>query len=171
MLDDGNDVYPDFVNPFPVGRPLSYTPRGLAEKFAEYIEWAKEHPIVIGETERGIKSGKGTDATKIQHKPRLISIEGFLVYLGKRKSWWQELENGKHGPEFLYLKQLIREYCESYQKEMASAGIFNANIISRLLGLAEKQEIEASVQGVTVNVGNDETKKILQDIIDKDRQQ
>lgn len=40
-------------------------------------------------------------------------------------------------------------------------------------GYVEKQEIDmdAKVQGVTVNVSNDETKKILQDIIDKDRQQ
>lgn len=48
------------------------------------------------------------------------------------------------------------------------------DICDRLFGKppqAHKVDMDAKMQGVTVNVGNDETKKILQDIIDKDRQQ
>ena len=47
------------------------------------------------------------------------------------------------------------------------------DICDRLFGKppqAHKVDMDAKMQGVTVNVGNDETKKILQDIIDKDRQ-
>lgn len=47
------------------------------------------------------------------------------------------------------------------------------DICDRLFGKppqAHKVDIDAKMQGVTVNVSNDETKKILQDIIDKDRQ-
>lgn len=162
------DVYPDFKNPF-VGRPLAYKPAELAEKFIEYIEWAKSHPIVITDTEEGEKAGKSTDVVVTKMKPRLISIEGFLVFLGRTKRWWSELDGGKRGAEFSALKQCVREYCESYQTEMASAGLFNANIISRLLGLADKQEIDANVTGVTVNVTSPETAQVLQDIMDKDQ--
>ena len=48
------------------------------------------------------------------------------------------------------------------------------DICDRLFGKppqAHKVDMDAKMQGVTVNVSNDETKKILQDIIDKDRQQ
>ena len=53
---DNFDIYPEFKNPLG-GRPLSYKPRELAEKFVEYIEWAKEHPIVLGETHMGNHCG------------------------------------------------------------------------------------------------------------------
>lgn len=165
---DTFDLYPEFKNPF-VGRPLSYKPAELADKFIEYIEWAKTHPIVLTDTEEGTKNDKTHDVTITKTKPRLISIEGFLVFLGKRQSWWSELGNGKRGAEFLVLKQCVREYCENYQTEMASTGLFNANIISRLLGLADKQEIAAEIKGVTVNVTNPETAQVLQDIMDKDK--
>ena len=47
------------------------------------------------------------------------------------------------------------------------------DICDRLFGKppqAHKVDMDAKMQGVTVNVSNDETKKILQDIMDKDRQ-
>lgn len=165
---DTFDLYPEFKNPF-VGRPLAYKPIELAEKFIEYIEWAKNHPIATTDSEEGYKAGKSTDVVVTRMKPRLISIEGFLVYIGKTKRWWGELDNGRLGAQFSALKQCVREYCESYQTEMASTGLFNANIISRLLGLAEKQEIDANIKGVTINVTSQESAQVLQDIIDKDK--
>jgi hypothetical protein len=165
---DNFDIYPEFKNPLG-GRPLSYKPRELAEKFVEYIEWAKDHPIVLGETQEGTRQGKSFDVEVTKTKPRLISISGFLVYLGKRWTWWQELDKGKHGAAFLEVKDSVREYCEHYQTEMATVEVFNANIISRLLGLADKQEVDmsAEVKGVTVNVTSPETAQVLQDIMDK----
>ena len=38
------DMYPPFVY-HEVGRPLAYKPKELLQKFVEYIEWAKAHPI------------------------------------------------------------------------------------------------------------------------------
>lgn len=167
---DNYDIYPEFKNPLG-GRPLSYKPRELADKFIDYIEWAKAHPIVVGETQEGSRQGKSFDVEITKTKPRLVSISGFLVYLGKQWSWWKELEKGKYGDAFLKVKQGVREYCEYYQTEMATLDVFNANIISRLLGLSDKQELDvnADVKGVTVNVTNPETAQVLQDIMDKDK--
>lgn len=163
---DNFDVYPEFKNPL-IGRPLSYKPAELAEKFVEYIEWAKNHPIVITETEEGEKMGKTTDIVITKTKPRLVSISGFLVFLGKQWNWWCELDHSKQAAAFLRVKQCVREYCEHYQTEMATIEMFNANIISRLLGLADKREVDAKVSGVTVNVTSQESAQVLQDIIDK----
>ena len=58
------------------------------------------------------------------------------------------------------VKDLIREFCEAYQKEMAAAGIFNSNIISRLLGLVDKQQQESRIENRIVVEDKDQADKI-----------
>lgn len=152
-----SDIYPPYINPY-AGRPLSYKPQELTEKFAEYIEWAKAHPIEnVYETTGSTDKGSFGNTNK-NIKPRLISISGFLVYIGKTESWWKMLETGKKGEEFLKVKENIKTYCENFQKEMAAAGIFKENIISRLLGLKDKQEVENKGESYTIIVNNKEEK-------------
>ena len=139
-----------FINPL-AGRPLHYTPKQLAEKFEEYVKWSEENVIEIGERQKGIASGGYVDKTTTNYKQRLISVHGFLVFIGKSKRWWTELSDGKQGDKFSTLKDSITSYCEDYQKEMAAAGIFNANIISRLLGLADKKELTGESINIIVN--------------------
>lgn len=143
------NAYPPFVNPYKrkVGRPLKYTPRQLAEEFEKYVQWCQDNPIVISKTATGKMGGNPFNRDEDETKPRLISIGGFLVWLGEDEVWWSQLENGKEGIEFSKVKSRVRVYCEDYQKAMASAGVFKENIISRLLGLAEKQNIAAQVEG------------------------
>lgn len=139
-----------FINPL-AGRPLHYTPKQLAEKFEEYVKWCEENEIELGERQKGIASGGYVDKTTTNYKQRLISVHGFLVFIGKSKRWWTELSDGKQGDKFSTLKDSITSYCEDYQKEMAAAGIFNANIISRLLGLADKKELTGESINIIVN--------------------
>ena len=162
------DMYPPFVY-HEVGRPLSYKPKELLQKFVEYIEWAKAHPIEnIYETSGTSFSGDSYGNTNKNLKPRLISIGGFLVFIGQTESWWSHLEDGKRGEEFFKVKDKIKNYCESYQKEMAAAGIFKENIISRLLGLKDKQEVENKGEGFKIIVHSEEEKKIVEGLKDLD---
>ena len=124
------------------GRPLDFTPEQLADKFVEFLEWCGKHPIPLGETTVNMK-GEAFD--KYKNAPRMVSINAFLVFIGKSRSWWSMLDQGSKGEKFLVVKTRIREYCESYQVEMASTGLFKENIISRLLGLADKRTEEMSV--------------------------
>ena len=162
------DMYPPFVY-HEVGRPLSFKPKELLDKFVEYIEWAKAHPIEnIYETSGTSFSGDSYGNTNKNLKPRLISIGGFLVFIGQTESWWSHLEDGKRGEEFFKVKDKIKNYCESYQKEMAAAGIFKENIISRLLGLKDKQEVENKGEGFKIIVHSEEEKKIVEGLKDLD---
>ena len=68
------------------------------------------------------------------------------------------MEEGKRADEFLKVKEKIKNYCENYQKEMAAAGIFKENIISRLLGLKDKQEVENTGEGIRIVVNSPEEK-------------
>ena len=137
---------------FKLGRPLKYKPDELFEKFKEYVQWAKEHPIpIVRRVTNTTTKGDTYGSDSVEHKPRLLSVDGFLVYLGAERNWWTMLEKGKRGEEFLKVKTIIRGFCEDYQKEMASAEVFNANIISRLLGLADKQMVKNEEKIVIVN--------------------
>lgn len=139
-----------FINPL-VGRPLHFTPKQLAEKFGEYVKWCEDNVMVFEEKQKGLQGNGYVDKTTKTFKQRLISVHGFLVFIGKTSRWWGELSNGKHGDKFSVVKTQITEYCEDYQKELAATGHYNANIISRLLGLADKKELTGESINIIVN--------------------
>lgn len=138
------DFYPDFV--YTTGRPLKYKPAELLEKFKEYIQWLQDNRVEAESTFIGMRGrekdteDKSTTVRK-QKLYRPATIAGFLVHLGASERWWKELDEGRNGKEFSKVKSYIKEYCENNQIDGASIGIFNGNIISRLLGLADKNEV------------------------------
>ena len=147
---DIKNAYPPFRNPYKqVGRPLHHTPEELAAQFEEYVKWCIDNPIEVKKTAVGTNSSpagsSSFDRDEIEQKPRLVSIGGFLVWLGEDEVWWSQIEKGTFGAEFSKVKARVRVYCEEYQKTMASSGVFKENIISRLLGLADKQNVSADV--------------------------
>ncbi len=144
----------------PLGRPLKYTPKEMVEKFTEYAQWCNDHPLQ--ENSRTVYQKGFSDTTA--YKPRRVSIGGFLVYIGCTWDWWSHLDESKRGAQFFKVKTSIREYCETYQKEMASAGLLNANIISRLLGLADKKETKIEGEQLTIVVKSEEDKAKIEDI-------
>lgn len=143
------------------GRPLKYKPEELLEKFAEYVQWCDDNPIVA-RTDIGYPNGH--TAANREYKPRYVSIGGFLIFIGGTEDWWSHLEEGKKGKEFFKVKSIIKEYCTQYQLEMATTGLMKQNIISRLLGLTDKKEVQTTGEGVTIVVKNDDEKKKLENI-------
>ena len=139
-----------FINPLG-GRPLHLSPKQLAEKFAEYVKWSETNVMTFEEEKSGYIGKSDMQETKVVTKHRLISIGGFLVFIGKTPRWWGELSNGKQGDKFSEVKAHITAYCEDYQKELAASGHYNANIISRLLGLADKKEMTGESINIIVN--------------------
>jgi hypothetical protein len=157
------DVYPPFN--YQLGRPLKYEPDELLEKFQEYIKWAKEHPIpIVKNVKNTTTKGDTYGSDSLERKPRLLSISGFLVFIGAGSDWWQSLDRdgAKRAEEFSRVKSLIREFCQSYQSEMASADIFNANIVSRLLGLADKKDITSNGDKFKIVVESKEDKEMFE---------
>ena len=125
----------------PLGRPLKFTPSELVEKFAEYVKWCGDNPFRSGRK----TTYKDGYADVEENLARRISISGFLNYLGASQSWWSMLGTGTNGPDFLVVKEYIKSYCETLQVDMAAAGLLKENIISRVLGLADKQNVEANI--------------------------
>lgn len=160
------DVYPPINFSW---RPLKYTPEQLLEKFQEYVQWAIDHPIETG-GKTIVSGGNGADkawsneTVKEEKTPRLVSIDGFLVHIGGSAAYWSQLDRRRRGEDFVKVKSFIREYCAQYQKEMASAGIFNANIISRLLGLADKVQHSGEMTVRPIVVESEEQKQGLKEL-------
>ena len=163
MADLSNsNIYPPVINPLKKGRPLHYTPERLAEKFAEYVKWAQEHPIIITRTSSGVTDDSSFNRTEEETKPQRVSVTGFLVWLGEGARWYSELEHGADGGEFSKVKAYIRAYCEDNQTTLASVGLYKENIISRLLGLTDKKEV--SMESPTIVVKSEEEKQKIENI-------
>lgn len=152
-----------FYPPVVFGRPLKFTPDELLQEFVKYVEWCMDHPIVIKSKQKGRNDRGAWSSETVDEKPRLVSIGGFLVFIGANDVWWTQLNNGTRGEEFSRVKASIKQYCEDYQKAMASTGVFKENIISRLLGLADKKTIDAS-EGVTIVVKSEEEAEKIKNI-------
>lgn len=143
----------------PLGRPPKFSPQQLADKFAEYVEWSNQNPYYDNSR---VEYKNGNFAATSATKPRRISIGGFLLYIGCIESWWSQLDNSKDGEDFLKVKEYIKNYCEQAQVNMASAGLLKENIISRLLGLADKKTI--SGDGVKIVVESPDEKDKIENI-------
>lgn len=157
------NAYPPFVNPYKqTGRPLNYNPQQLAEEFEKYVRWCQDNPITISKTAIGQTGDTPFNREEIETKPRLVSIGGFLNWLGEEDNWWTMLDKGTFGDEFLRVKARVRGYCEDYQKAMASTGVFKENIISRLLGLADKKAV--TTDGVKIVVESNDQKEAIESL-------
>ena len=61
----------------------------------------------------------------------------------------------------MIVKEHISTYIDNFQLKGASIGVFNANIVSRLLGLKDKTEISGG--GIILRVETDqETKEMIE---------
>lgn len=157
------NAYPPFRNPYKqTGRPLHRTPEELAAEFEKYVGWCQDNPIRVTKSASGNTGDTPFDRDEVETKPRLVSIGGFLVWLGEDERWWRELDKGTFGDEFSRVKARVRVYCEEYQKTMASSGVFKENIISRLLGLSDKKEV--AVEAPTIVVKSEDEKRKIETI-------
>ena len=137
------------------GRPRKFKPAELLDEFQNYIQDRMSNPIVETEEETGVVGKNSSAKTKEKSHPQLLSVADFCVYLGCSRNWWNELPD-----EYLGVKSHISTYIDNFQLKGASIGVFNANIVSRLLGLKDKTELTGG-DGLTIVVKSQEEKDKL----------
>ena len=142
------------------GRPRKFKPAELLDEFQNYIQDRMSNPIVEKEEENGYAGRNPSAKTKEKSHPQLLSVADFCVFLGCSRNWWNELPD-----EFLGVKSHISTYIDNFQLKGASIGVFNANIVSRLLGLKDKTEFTGG--GIVLRVETDqETKELIEGGLD-----
>ena len=134
------------------GRPRKFKPAELLDEFQNYIQDRMSNTIVETEEETGVVGKNSSAKTKEKSHPQLLSVADFCVYLGCSRNWWNELPD-----EYLGVKSHISTYIDNFQLKGASIGVFNANIVSRLLGLKDKTELTGG-DGLTIVVKSQEEK-------------
>lgn len=112
--------------------------------------------------ESRVDYANGNYAASASTRPRRVSISGFQLYIGSSDGWWADLDKRKDAAEFMRVKEHIKKYCETLQVDMAAAGLLKENIISRLLGLADKKAV--TTDGVKIVVESQEQKEAIESL-------
>lgn len=109
------------------------TPDQLWDEAVKYFEWATEFPL---EEHKIVTAG-----TRVHHlnlnRPRAFTITGLCAYLGVRPSVFNAYAEKE---KFAYVVEAIKTVIATQKFEYAAVGMLNAALISRDLGLADKQE-------------------------------
>jgi hypothetical protein len=128
------------------GRKLAYTPLQIAKEFEAYVSDIQKHPIV----KKTVYTKDGDKQLREEHFDRPPMLSDFVCrWLGKSLRWWSELSLAKDAEIFEAVKESISEYCRNIKMGGAYVGIYNANIVARDLGLAEKMNVEATTPSIT----------------------
>ena len=119
------------------GQPPKFdTPEQMAIRAREYFEWCSKTPL--NEHKIFAQQGEIIDG-EVKHK-RPFTQAGLCVYLGISEDTWRNYRDKK--PEYFEVTKLITDAMYDQKFSGASAGLFNANIIARDLGLKDKSEID-----------------------------
>lgn len=135
------------------GRPRKVkTPEELWEKFLQYKKETEANPYVREYVET--HSGGKTKINKVT-TPVPLSMMGLCVYLEVGEEYLRQLP-----PEFSGVIQKIKVVTGEQQYRYASMGVYKENIISRMLGLADRKEVqhEGEVNISTFKWGDKEVK-------------
>lgn len=120
-------------------------PIAFKEACVEYFEWCEANPL--HETKVGFSNGSAT--TKEIPKMRAMTIGGLAIFLDichdTLNKWEKERDDLR--PVVKWAKNVI--YDQKFTG--AAAGMLNANIISRDLGLADKRIEERVAPSMTIN--------------------
>lgn len=120
------------------------TPSDLWNKAVEYFEWCAASPH---REHHAVKMKRGDGLEDLEHYslPRLryLSKVGLCAYLGiDRRNYARNYESDVFGEAYKDVAQAIAVIIEEQQLTGAAAGIFNATIVARQLGLSDKQEVK-----------------------------
>ena len=142
----------------PFGTKKIETPERLWELFDEYRKVVKSKPYKV-------KDWVGKDAIPVQReKEKPLSIDGFEGYLFENEylaDLAQYLSNRDNAyMDYIPIIKAIKREIRIDQVGGGMAGVFNANLTSRLNGLADKTETDVTLKSpLVIDVPNEEDKE------------
>lgn len=108
----------------------------LKTEISKYFNWLDAHPWYKVEA---IKSGEMAGKLIKVPTARPYTLSGLCIYLNASESWWKNFrKNDNLTEDFLSVISWAEDVIRTQKFEGAAVGAFNANIISRDLGLADQ---------------------------------
>ena len=127
------------------GQAAIATEDELRQAFADYAA-SLDHAAKWATKRKDVNSDDGdtrvTEATPM-HAPPFIN--GFCAFMGvSRQAWseWRDPNSDRHREDLAAAIADIEAEIKATQVAMASSGLGNGNVLTRLAGLADKQEIK-----------------------------
>lgn len=133
-------------------KPIFAKPEDLWAACVEYFEWMAERPLL--EAKAFSYEGAITMA-ELPHQ-RAFTLTSLCVFLDIHHSTWDDWRKAR--PDLAEVITRVEKIIFAQKFEGAAAGLFNANIIARDLGLADKRELSGGivVEGAQVTFVGDE---------------
>lgn len=108
----------------------------LWEAACEYFDHVDQNPFLIEKKTTNSKE----ETTQEEYRKKPYTLMGLCLYCGANSEYWREFRRTASKDFSSVIKQ-IEEIIYTQKFAGASAGLFNANIIARDLGLSDKSEI------------------------------
>lgn len=112
------------------------TPNELLRKAIAYFEWAESHPL----KEEKVFNDKGNIVRAYVDKARAFTKSAMCQHMGISASAFERYKR-LEGADWKDAVEIIEDVISNQKFEHAAAGLLNANIIIRDLGLTDKQEV------------------------------
>lgn len=142
--------HPRWGNPMNVKK---LTPEELWDGAVEYFQWCNDNPWIK-------KDWVGKDADEVEREmQRPYSISGLCIFINISDDTFQNYCKGEGYETYFGICSHIKKIIDTQHFEGGMVGAFNANIVTRKLGLAEKQEMNATIETKeTIEIGGKQFK-------------
>lgn len=137
----------------------------LREACEDYFDWCEENPL----WEEKVFSGKDGIQTHDTPRVRALTITGLCLFIDITEVTWREWRTSR--PDLSSVIQWAEQIIKQQKFVAAAAGLLNANIISRDLGLADKSEISGPGGGAIGVVTTEMTPEEAADLYAQTREQ
>ncbi len=128
------------------GRERLYkTPEDMREAVMAYMEMVANTHIEKPDVVKGGDSAGVQIATNIPMYPSVIGLSNYLGFKSK-----QTYYNYRERTGFLDVLKEADDIMTAWQLQGAVVGYYNQSIVARLLGLADKQEVDVKVKSYRV---------------------
>ncbi|MGE7777367.1 DNA-packaging protein [Chitinophaga sp. NPDC101104] len=120
---------------------LFASPELLWTEACAYFQWCIDNPLIKVDWVGGM-------AKKVKRPiDRPFTLEGLCLYLGVNKGYFRDFKKGAGaGEDFSTVVTRIEETIFHQKFSGAAAGIYNANIICRDLGLVDKKDLSGGLE-------------------------
>lgn len=119
------------------------TAEDLWKLACKYFEWCDNNPLIAEDV---IRSGERAGEKIYFNKMRPYTNEGLCIHLGVSTSYFRSFKsiNAKNAEAepFFQVIEKVQAIIYTQKFEGAAAGLLNANIIARDLGLTDKKELD-----------------------------
>ena len=157
--------------------PLPKFPEGeegarmLQEACEDYFQWCEENPLLedrVQSVSQGMNMG-----SELVHEPveklRAFTLNGLTLFIDVTDQTWRDWRSGR--PDLLGVILWAEKTIKDQKFVAAAAGLLNANIISRDLGLADKTEISGPGGGPVQSITKEMTPEEAADLYAQTREQ